>query len=188
MNNSKDSKQFFSLDNMYKWALDTINEDPSNYFSTSLSKYYPDSDVETAFFSNPCILEIKRHIEDNATSYQINDLIVFLTGEKILDKSGNYDIVFKKLYHPNEENSENQEDTNILGCIIKSSTDLSNIKNVFTNPEIVKTNVPLLFAYCYDDNSMMAISKNKKGVFNDIPQDAQKIKFIDMVTWTRKRK
>lgn len=188
MNNSKDSKQFFSLDNMYKWALGPVNGDTENYFSTSLSKFYPDSVIETAYFSNPCILEIKRHIEDNTTSYQINDLMVFLTGDKILNKSGNYDIVFKKLHHPNEENIENQVNTNILGCLIKSASDFSNIKNAFANPEIIKTNLPLVFAYCYDDNSVMAISKNINGVFNDIPKKPQKIKFIDMVAWTRKRK
>ena len=190
MNNAKDSKQFFSLDNMYQWALSPVaTENSDNFFSAPLQHIYPDTAVNNVFFSNHCILQIKRYIEDNNANYDINDIMVFISGEKRMNRSGNFDIELKNLHNSEDKNTQTGtgNDT-IQSCIIKTSDDYSSISESLSKPEIVKNEILVVLAYNYDKNTLIAISKNKAGVFNDVPDAIEKISLTDMISWTRKRK
>lgn len=190
MNNSQDSKQFFSLDNMYQWALSpVVDENSDNYFSTSVQNIYPDTVVNKICFSNPCILQIKRYMEDNNSNFAINDIMVFVEGDKIAKEFGNFDVVLKNLHISDDKNTpEITGANNILSCIIKTSGDYSSIAETLLKPEIIKNKISLVFAYNYDDNTLIAISQNKTGDFNKVPESIEKISLADMISWTRKRK
>ena len=189
MNNSQDSKQFFSLDEMYQWALSPVTENSDNFFSTMMQNNYPDSKVDKVSFPNPCILQIKRYLEDNKSNFAINDVMVYLEGDKIIKEAGKFDMVLKNLHITDEKiTEENTAKNSILSCIIKTSGDYSSIAEALSNPEIIKNNISVVFVYNYNDSSLFAISKNKTGDFNNIPENIQKISLADMISWTRKRK
>lgn len=189
MNNAEDSKQFFSLDEMYKWALGPVETGHENFFSIHLSKFYSDTIIKTVFFSNPCILEIKRSIEDNMANLNLDDIIVFLTGYKQNDRTANSNIIFEKTNRP-EENSLPQKPgcTEIKACIVKTSDKIQNINDLLLSEKIINENAEIILAYNYDENSIIIVSKNNKGTFNEIPENIEKINFTDMISWTRKRK
>ena len=189
MNNSQDSKQFYSLDDMYQWALSPVNENSDSFFSTSLQTTYQDTVINKVSFSNPCILQIKRYLEDNQSNYDINDTMVFIEGDKILKEAGKFDIVLKSLHNTNEETSEeNTAKNNILSCIIKTSGDYSSLNEKLINPDIIDNKILLVIVYNYDDSTIIALPKNKTGDFNNIPENIKKISLADMISWTRKRK
>ncbi len=189
MNNSQDSKQFFSLDDMYQWALSPVNGNSESFFSTSIQKSYIDTVVYDVKFSNPCILQIKRYLEDNNSNFAENDVMVYLEGDKIIKEHGNFDLALKNLHISDAQNESGSTFKNdILSCIIKTSGDYSNITESLINPEIGKNNISLVFAYNSEKNTLIAISKNKIGDFNEIPENVEKISLADMISWTRKRK
>jgi proteasome lid subunit RPN8/RPN11 len=190
MNNSKDSKKFFSLDDMYHWALNKgeAKEDSNNFFAASLSSFYADSTIDTAFFTNPCILEIKRHLEDNASTFEPDEVITFLEGDKVVNDSGHHDIVLNKLHNAEPDENDGKPHKDLLACIIKSQGDIAQISKSLENPELQEANVPLVLAFNFDENSFTAVSKSKGGEFNAIPGNIKKLNFDEMVAWTRKRK
>ena len=190
MNNAKDSKQFFSLENMYQWAISPVNtNNHDNYFTTSVNQLYPDSIVNKVFFSNPCILEIKRHIEDNSAAPGINEITTFIGGYKFFSDHASYDIVCENLVSSTiEETSEKAENRKITGCLIATSGINPDISQIINKPEIIDNQILMIILYNYDDNTLMIISRNREKVFNKVPEVGGRIAFTDMVTWTRKRK
>ena len=190
MNNAKGSKQFFSLENMYRWAIGPVKaNNHDNYFMAHISKIYPGSLINKVYFSNPCILEIKRHIEDNNTASKINGVTSFIRGHKVGGDHKSYDFVCENLVDFNKGGSiDKKEDDKTTACLITTSGDNPDISQIIDDPEIVENQISLILLYNYDDNTLILISKNKEKIFNKLPEVGGGISFTDMVTWTRKRK
>ncbi|MCD4665634.1 MAG: hypothetical protein K8R68_10215, partial [Bacteroidales bacterium] len=122
-------------------------------------------------------------------NFAINDVMIFIEGDKIVKEPGNSDIVLKNLHVTDEKTTEeNTAKNSILSCIIKTSGDYSSFAETLLNPEIINNNILLVFAYNYNDSTLIALSKNKTGDFNNVPENIQKISLADMISWTRKRK
>lgn len=191
MNNSQDSKQFFSLDDMYQWALSPVNEnsDSDSFFAVSLQNYYKDTIVNKVSFPNPFILQLKRYLEDNQANSAMSDIMVFLSGIKKMNGSNGYDIVLNSLdVSDKDETLEVKDKDTIVSCILKTSGDYSSIVETLIKSEIQQSKVALVFAFNYNDNTLVAISKNRSGDFNKVPENIEKISLADMISWTRKRK
>ncbi|RLD62205.1 MAG: hypothetical protein DRJ05_00920 [Bacteroidetes bacterium] len=190
MNNASDSKQFFSLETMYQWAIgpgETINHD--NYFSENIKKLYPNSITNNVYFSNPCILEMKRHIEDANSRQSLNGISSFIGGKLVLNNYGSNDIVFENLISiADKETKVESKSSKITGCVITTSGNNPDISQLLAKPEITDNKIPLIVIYNFEDKTIILLSKNQDKSFNKIPEVGGRISFADMVTWTRKRK
>ncbi len=184
MNNSMDSKQFFSLDEMYRWALNTVDNSHENYFSALLSNHYKSTIVDKIYFTNSCILEIKRNIEDNITKSGVNDILCYIGGHKTNNLSGSFNIIFEGLLE-NDKSEHNYDQ--ILGCIIKSSNEMHDTSGIISKLDQIKEGIQIILAYNHEDNSILPISKDQTGVFNKAPGSSAKLNFDELINWTRKR-
>ena len=194
MNNSADSKKFYSLEKMYQWALGSNEpkkvldkpEGPNNYFSAHIHKIYPNTTINNVFFSNSCILEVKRHIEDN--NNPLSEYSVFLGGYKLNNDSSSYDVTFENVNELNLVEGEIKTKYESLGFLVTTHDENPNFANILSNPVLAKNQIPLLLVYSYPGKTLCLVSRTKEDAFNNPPAGGGKILFNDMINWTRKRK
>jgi hypothetical protein len=122
MNNDKDSRQFFSLDEMYRWALNKVDTGHENHYSTVLTTLYASTIVNKIYFSNSCILDIKRKIEDKISNIKVNDILCFVEGHKLNNLSDQFNVVFEGVL---DEINSDHNNSRILGSIIKASDEIN---------------------------------------------------------------
>ncbi|MEZ5083011.1 MAG: hypothetical protein R2750_06140 [Bacteroidales bacterium] len=165
MNNSDVSKQFFSLDDMYNWALGPPAETGhENFFSLHLNKQYQNSKVNKVYFSNPCILEIKRLIEDNIPKLNKPNVLAFLSGSNLNNRSGDFDIVFEKVLSPDDEKlKQDAGSPEISGCFISISDDKQTTSDFVKKILLKNKKTDIIIAYNHDENSVVMIPKDKSG-------------------------
>ena len=186
MNNSKDSKQFYSLEKMYQWALGSKEaESPDNYFSAHLSKIYSNSMVSNVYFSNPCILEIKRQIEDNINP--TSNYSAFLGGYKLNNDLQSFDVTFENINELKLIGDELQTKYESLGYLVLTHEKSPDIPNILSNPVLAENKIPLVLIYSYSDKSLMILPKTKGDSFSSPITTEGRIVFNDMINWTRKR-
>ncbi|MEZ5198051.1 MAG: hypothetical protein R2764_17180 [Bacteroidales bacterium] len=187
MNNSKDSKKLYSLEEMYQWALDPHKaKGPDNYFSAHIYKLYSNTQVNNVYFSNSCILDIKRHVEDNNNPSNTESL--FLGGYKLNNESISYDVSFENVNVLNLVEDEIKSKYESLGYLITTHEEMPDLPNVLSNPVLAEKQIPLVLIYNYVSKTLCIVSRTKENDFNGPPAQGGKIIFNDMVNWTRKRK
>jgi len=184
MNNAVDSKQFFSLDEMYRWALNSDDTDHENHYSELLSSIFSDTTINKLYFSNSCILEIKRKIEDDINKLNENDILVFLGGNKLNIRSGTFDFLIEELLVKEDiEVKSNQ----FFGCVVRVSNEFNDITEILSKAEFANNDIQIILAYNPEDNSILPISRNLAGEFNSVPESSAKFSFNELINWTRKR-
>jgi len=187
MNNAKDSRKFFSLDEMYQWAMSRNKNEHEDYFSIELLKYYPGSSIRNAYFSNHCILEIKRKIEDDISRLRVNEVLCLISGNKVNNRLSYSDVLFDELNDNDKEEVFNKSEPNkTFGCIVKTSKENSDISNLLSNSDILNKNIHFVLAYNFEDNSIVPLLRNNKGAFNIIKKP-DGLKLTDLINWTRRR-
>jgi len=184
MNNSKDSKRFFSLDTMYKWAMKAQTLIPLDIFKINMHDLYPDSVCGKIFFENTSILEMKRLFEDNK---EISDTVCgYVVGEQIIHGYNNSDIILKNVIMPGQEEEEEAEGMK-AGFIICTDDGEADILSLINKQESDIEQFLFAIIYNYSDQSISIIPRNSKMAFNK-PSEEGKLEFSEMIEWTRKRK
>ncbi len=184
MNNANESKRFFSLDNMYKWALkqpEVKHVNLENYFSVELQKFYSDTVCDQLYFDNVFILEMKRFLEDNSNSSEAIVPLKYLEGKLYQKNTDKSDIFLKKL--TDSDNSGVLMDDRVLGILtIDHAFSVENMLSGIKNDE-------LLVALIYDsrEERIIIVPRNKEKIFNKPVLEAY-VTLSELIEWTRKRK
>jgi hypothetical protein len=195
MNNAADSIRFFSFDSIYHWAL---NPQPQyqldNYFSYNLSGVFSDPMIKKIFFSNPCILEIKRFVEDARLRLDSEGIFAYLVGDKILHQASITNIIIDNIARNHKTDSDAAlKENKIVGTIVcLSSQDKEqkgNLRNRLAEMKALEETMPLLLVFNPDDDSFLIVPKMKYGEINAFNQESMaKILLSELIEWTRKRK
>ncbi len=184
MNNSNDSKRFFSLDSMYKWALNPSVKVSESHFKLNLSEYFSDSVCEMLYFENSIILEIKRLSEDN--NNEISPIsFKHISGRLITKKYNHFDLILENLI----DTTENKEglESSTIGLFIDLTEGSFNIGEILKKPELQNEKVLVLVIYHRQENRIIVTSRMTDFKFN-LPSDKAILLLDEMIDWTRKRK
>lgn len=184
MNNSKDSKRFFSLDTMYNWALNPQVERTDDYFSINLNDFYKDTICEMIYFENSFILEMKRLIEEKG---KLNSA-VYIQSKPFLKSYSKSDILFEKLISEEEFKSSREKYNNETHGYIIRTDKIVNHLDVFSDAIDVKNGqLQVVLIYNNIKKQITVVTRNSKMKFNKPSIDAI-LPFKEMIEWTRKRK